>query len=850
MPPWTSTTPWLWLPESTPTFTSTQNTARIVLFRKQFTVPASIPPSTSLPIHISADTRYILFINGKRILFGPAKSYLHEYNYETIDVSPFLIPGEKNVIAAKVLRYSPVKEGNMGMVRAGIGGFILHDVSDLLGISTIEGSGWKCLPDDSVRILPSSKWNRALGPAFMQINEEVNGSLAEGGWLDGDYDDSAWLDAERSSMKTPMLPILEPWRLVPRSIPLFPEVEGRFSSIIKANSEPSELDLEESWRVLLPNGGSGVVEISPNTRTTVVVENESLITAFLELKFRGGADSTITIRCAECFEYPPPDGNPNPFARNKGNRADSSGILVGPEDSYTISCSSTADQEWTYEPFWFRTFRYIQLTVSTHSQPLRITSLTYRRTHYPLRITTALTNIPSIESKKWAISLNTLLNCMQETYTDCPFYEQNQFAFDSRLQMLYSYQLSSDDRLAKKTINEFHASRRGSDGLVETHFPTPFPGVNIPIFSLSWVLMVWDYVMYAVDTEASKGFVKRYLGGIDSVLSYFDSRISDTYTGMVGRFGDENSVNDDVWAFVDWTAEWSVLGPGGDFIHLAVPPAYRRTGVASYNSLFYAYVLNKAAEVCEFVGRLGLAEEYQTRAESVNEAVMRQCLRTDEDGQEILVDGPDSPSTERSQHVAVFAVLSGAVSGSRAKALLRRALHPDTRGGYVKASYAQSFYVLEAATQVGLYDELRDTLVQPWTEMVNPNLTTWAESAAMPRSDCHGWSCVPIHDVVANVVGLRPSASGYGRLRFRPRVWLWEGEGEGVFNVGIGVNGEGREVRVKWENEGRVRLTVGFDGEVEVPIANIKDGKAEGDEKGYQLKKMEKGESLVLTLHV
>ncbi|KAL5044108.1 hypothetical protein BDW71DRAFT_209710 [Aspergillus fruticulosus] len=849
MPPWTSTIPWLWLPDSTPTFTSTHSTARIVLFRKRFTVPASISSNTLIPIHVSADTRYILFINGKRILFGPAKSYLHEYNYETIDISPFLIPGRKNVLAAKVLRYSPVKEGNMGMTRAGIGGFILHDHSGLLGISTTEGSGWKCLPDESVRILSSSEWNRALGPAFMQINEEVNGTLAERGWLDGDYDDSAWLDAKRSSMKTPMLPILEPWRLVPRPIPLFPEVEGHFSNIINPESEPSGLDLEGSWRRLIRSDGSGIEKISPNTRATVILENESLITAFLELKFRGGAGSTIAIRCAECFEYPPPDGNPNPFARKKGNRADTTGILVGPEDLYTISCNSTAEQEWTYEPFWFRTFRYIQLTLSTHSQPLQITSLNYRRTHYPLPITTTLINIPSIESKKWTISLTTLLNCMQETYTDCPFYEQNQFAFDSRLQMLYSYQLSSDDRLARKTINEFHASRRGSDGLVETHFPTPFPGVNIPIFSLSWVLMVWDYVMYAVDTEANKGFVKRYLGGIDLVLNYFDSRVSKTYSGMVGRLGDEDSVNDDVWAFVDWTAEWSVLGPGGDFKHLAVPPAYRRTGVASYNSLFYAYVLNKAAEVCEFVGRLGLADEYRTRAGSVNEAVMRHCLRTDKHGQEILVDGPDSPSTERSQHVAVFAVLSGAITGFRAKALLRRALHPDTREGYVKASYAQSFYVIAAAMQIGLYDELRGTLVQPWTEMVDLNLTTWAESAAMPRSDCHGWSCVPIYDVVANVVGLRPAAPGYGRVRFEPRVRLWGGEGEGVINVGIGVNAEGREVRVKWEKEGRVRLTIGFDAEVEVPIV-CKDGKGEGDEKGYQVRRMQKGETLTLTLHL
>ncbi|RDW93952.1 uncharacterized protein DSM5745_01274 [Aspergillus mulundensis] len=837
MLPWTSTTPWLWLPSTTPTFTERHSTGRIVLFRKTFT------PSTPLEkalIHVSADTRYILFLNGRRLLFGPAKSYLDEWNHETIDIAPFLRQ-ETNVLAAKVLRYSPAKEGNMGMARGPIGGFILHDTTDSLGISTVSGSGWKCVPDDSVRIKPSAEWNRALGPPFMQINEEVSGDVEVGNWLDADYDDAAWFDAERATVKTPMLPILEPWRLVPRSIPLFPEAEGRFCGVIKPEPSHDQPD----WEDLILN--DGIVEIPTDTTATVILENEELITAFLEFKFKGGAGSTITIRCAECFEYPPPNGNPNPFARNKGDRADTNGILVGPEDTYTINSNST-EEEGVYEPYWFRTFRYIQLSVRTSSTPLKLTGISYRRTHYPLNISTTLPllTLPSLETRKWKISLSTLLNCMQETFTDCPFYEQNQFAFDSRLQMLYSYQLSSDDRLARKTINEFHASRRQSDGLVETHFPTPFPGINIPVFSLSWVLMVYDWVMYATaaDTHEGKRFVKKFLGGIDGVLNYFDSAIqmSGIGEGMVGRF-DESS--DDVWPFVDWTAEWSSLGPGGDFKGLAVPPAYRRTGIASYNSLFYAYALQKAADVNEFVGRPGIADEYRERARRVNDAVTRHCLRTDSNGQEALLDGPDSPISEKSQHVAVLSVLSGAVTGSRAMTLLRQALHPSTNSGYVKCSYAHSFYILEAAAMVGVYDGLRDVLLRPWSDMVNMNLTTWAESAAMPRSDCHGWSCVPIYDAVVDVVGVRPVAPGYRRVRFEPRVGIWGESGEAVVNVGVG--GEARAVRVSW-GDGVVRVSLGFEGEVEVPVP--RDRREGVGEVQYKVKKMRKGEMLTLPMQV
>ncbi|KAL4938822.1 hypothetical protein BDV06DRAFT_231525 [Aspergillus oleicola] len=834
MPSWAATTPWVWIPSSTPTFTNHHSTARFVLFRKQF-ICDSIPQNA--PIHVSADTRYRLFINGHSILFGPAKSYLNEWNYETLDIAPYLRVGN-NVLAARVLRYSPLKEGNMGMARAPIAGFILGDVG-VLGVST--STPWKCTPDDSVRILPSSQWNRALGPAFLQINEEVDGGLAVGNWLDTDFDDSGWLDAVQSTIKVPMLPITEPWRLVPRSVPLLPETRRKFNGVVKI--DPADPVIEGTWRGLILRDEE--VEIPVSTTTKVIFENEHLITAFLELSFKGGAGSKITIRCAECFEYPPQDGNPNPFARNKGDRSDSRGILLGPDDTYTVATtnheptSKVAEQETTYEPFWHRTFRYIQLTISTSSTPLFITGFTYRRTHYPLDITTTLTNIPALESQKWATSINTLLNCMQETYTDCPFYEQNQFALDSRLQMLYSYHLSPDDRLARKTINEFHASRRGCDGLVETHFPTPFPGVNIPIFSLSWVLMIYDYAMYAGD----KAFVKKYLGGIDSVLDYFDSRLvtEGPWRGMVGRFESED--DNDTWAFVDWTKEWSVIEPGGDFKNLAVPPAYRRTGIATYNSLVYAYVLGKAADVCRFIGREGMAVEYDGRAGHVNRAVVENCLRSDSEGQ-FFLDGPDSPDTERSQHAAVFGVLSGAVTQDKGRSLLHRALSPGSQDSYIRCSYAQSFYVLEAAVQVGIYDELRETLLQPWSDMIDLNLTTWAESAAMPRSDCHGWSAVPIYDFVANVVGLRPESPGFERIMFCPRVKHWNGAGDGVFNLGIGTENEKREVRVFWDEQ-RVNLTVGFNVDVAAMVPEPGVG-VRG--RSIRFQRLKRGDTLTITL--
>lgn len=73
--------------------------------------------------------------------------------------------------------------------------------------------------------------------------------------------------------------------------------------------------------------------------------------------------------------------------RHKSNRSDFvSGELYGPSDTY-IPHSGGANH---YSPFWWRTFRYIRLTITTRDHPLTLTGLTYRATHYPLKVTTTI----------------------------------------------------------------------------------------------------------------------------------------------------------------------------------------------------------------------------------------------------------------------------------------------------------------------------------------------------------------------------------------------------------------------------------------------------------------------------
>jgi alpha-L-rhamnosidase len=211
---------------------------------------------------------------------------------------------------------------------------------------------------------------------------------------------------------------------------------------------------------------------------------------------------------------------------------------------------------------------------------------------------------------------------MHETYEDCPYYEQNQFAMDSRIQILFTYQISRDDRLARKCMHEFYASQR-EDGLLEAQFPSPVRSVNIPQFSLFWVLMVHDHMRYFGDRRLAK----QYIGTIDGILDHFDARIDEL--GLVGKFDEES------WPFVDWVKEWH--GSTG-LRSMGIPPAYW-AGAATFNSLIYALTLYRAADLCTFISRHDTAKEYRARAAALNAAVNCHCF----DGK-MYVDGPGSKS--------------------------------------------------------------------------------------------------------------------------------------------------------------------------------------------------------------
>lgn len=118
---WIKTAQWIWAPNYRDEDT---HLGRYFLFRKTFQWSAR-DAVKEFPVHVSADTRYRLFVNGQRVSFGPCKSYKERWYYETVDILSYLRDGE-NVISARVLRYSALEPGSSSIIRTELPGLIVH----------------------------------------------------------------------------------------------------------------------------------------------------------------------------------------------------------------------------------------------------------------------------------------------------------------------------------------------------------------------------------------------------------------------------------------------------------------------------------------------------------------------------------------------------------------------------------------------------------------------------------------------------------------------------------------------------------------------------------------------------
>ena len=689
-------------------------------FRKSFHLDEE---PGSFVIHVSADNKYQLYVNGHFVALGPMRSDPNHWYYDTVDITPYLEKGS-NTLAAVVWNHGSYKaEAQMSLRTA----FIVQGATRLAELANTDSS-WKGM---------SNRAYRPLMPELVDVyyvagpGERVDFNDYPQHWEQPDYDDGDWPSVQvlQHGLPKGVFDWTTAWMLVPSPIPSPELTLDRLQQVRRSEGLP---------RLMMDPSVQTSFTVPAHTDATVLFDRGHLTNAYPVLRFGKGKGARIALGYAESLYHTTTDSDWKKQI-NKGHRDEIQGKhFVGVQDSIIVCGVDTA----SFMPLTWRTYRYLQLKISTGDEALRIDDLYGMFTGYPFERLADVDVNDTFVDRLLDIGWRTARLCAVDTYMDTPYYEQLQYVGDTRIQGLVSLFNSGDPRLLKNAIRQLNSSRI-AEGITLSRYPTAHPQ-HIPPFALWWIGMLHDYWRY-VDDEA---FVREMLPGMRQVLSFFEQ-----YQGEDGLLS-----HLPYWTFTDWvfTAPWEngmpPMGAGG------------RSSVLDLQ-LLLAY--QAAAELEGALGFGAVASHYSAAADRLTTAV-RSTYWCEADG--LIADVPEK--TSFSQHANSLGVLAGVLTGDQAQTVMEQVLTDTTMA---KASIYFRYYVNRAAIVSGLGNRYL-TLLDEWRKNMDYGLTTWAEDSEIEttRSDCHAWGSSPNIEIFRSVLGIDSDAAGFSRVRITPHPQHYE----------------------------------------------------------------------------
>jgi len=321
-----------------------------------------------------------------------------------------------------------------------------------------------------------------------------------------------------------------------------------------------------------------------------------------------------------------------------------------------------------------------------------------------------------------------------ETYMDCPYYEQLQYVGDTRLEILATYVMSRDDRLPRKALQMFAASRR-PDGLTQSRYPSRVLQI-IPPFSLWWVGMLRDYALWRGD----RAFVEQLMPAARGIVERFHLFIAEDGLLHV-PYG---------WNFMDWVPGWD----GG------IPPqgSLGANGMINWQ---FVLVQQMLAELEDLLGNSLYAEAVRLQAKQLAEKVN---LSFWDEGRGLFAE--DLTKEHFTEHTQCLAILSGLLGQDHLKRVTASLLN-DT--GMEKTTVYFTHYLFEAFQKTGNIEAFFKRM-QMWLEMPTIGLKTTFEMPEPSRSDCHAWGAHPLYHYFATILGIRPSGLGFKEVIITPQL--------------------------------------------------------------------------------
>jgi len=410
----------------------------------------SAPRHAGGTLEITADSRYMVWINGRTVGFGPPKYHPETPTFDRYDISGFLEEG-RNVIAVQVysLGFRPISSfaprGGALYVRFLVDGQVWE--SD---------ETWRMTPDPSYCRETLPRWD-VQPPAECYDARRCLGDPRHASFRDQAWPHACVRDFSHVKLMEPRdIPVMatdwfRPDRIISRGLLKF---SRSVRDIPFLDSPAFMADAEyhpDRHGAIEPDGATGGLTVTPPSETEgcyIIWDLGRIWTGYPRLTVSGSPGTVIDL----CYGEHLTDGVVN-AAKSRLNYVDR--IILG---NGILSHRIT----------WPKCARYVQINVLQGYANLHL--LEWERSTYPVERKGHFFSSDPVLDQAVEISLHTVQLCMEDSYMDSPWRERGSWLGDdlSKCQVAYGY--FGDYVLARRFLVH-HARGQLASGMMRGKYP-------------------------------------------------------------------------------------------------------------------------------------------------------------------------------------------------------------------------------------------------------------------------------------------------------------------------------------------------------------------------------------------
>ncbi|OXM16565.1 family 78 glycoside hydrolase catalytic domain [Paenibacillus herberti] len=423
--------------------------------------------------------------------------------------------------------------------------------------------------------------------------------------------------------------------------------------------------------------------------------------------------------------------------------------------------------------------RYLIVTVRQASAPVKLYEMYMNQSSYPLPQRGEFRCSDSLLNEIWQISRRTTKLCMEDTFVDCPAYEQTFWVGDARNEALVNYYVFGATDIVKRCLNLVPGSE-SRNPLYLDQVPSGWNSV-IPNWTFFWMIACQEYVEHTDDSDYAKTIWPSVQSALEAYYEYID---------------DKGLLNIRSWNLLDWA-----------------PIDQPNSGVVTHQNLFFMKAMRLSAALAQRAGQSEQVSLWQERSEVLRTAINLHLW--DEERQAFLdcIHEDGRRSEKFSVQTQVIACLCAVADGERKASIESHVLQPPVGWTQIGSPF-MSFFYYEVLASLGRSDLLVDDIRLQYGRMLDHGATTcWemypsfkenrASSDMLTRSHCHAWSAAPGYFLGREILGVRPLDTGWRKVEIAP-----EPAGLRWASGAVPLPEQG-EIKVAWSMNGdNMKLTV------------------------------------------